>query len=372
MTIKWIELEGNHYEIGYGLGREWGRILNGSGAYWKGWKCEIEDELKWKSDYRASLALAVESYPEIAAEIHGMSDGARESGLDASFLNVYACVMGEAKLGGCSSAVVRLHGGQKTVLAHNEEWLSCAGLSPLLFARVSLKRPRESRKVTFLSVSYPMQLLGSVAGMNSCFAFQGNSIGTHGKNMKCRKGAKALGVPNTFFARRILEIADLESVRKEAGRHYWALPRHHYVCTASKAVSLGLAPAMDGERPSKQVRWTPLDLACDEAHCHTNHLLVGDEEEIDKDWTWGKEEEDDDSLCRRNVLRKQLEKQKPHRPLGVLNAMRWLAKRKPKSKRDTLASLIFTLSGDKPTCSGTAYFPPGGATAIPRKSLKRR
>ena len=173
--LGWHDLNGDNYEVGYQLGHEWGRRLASNADYWRFWKRRIGRELSWnRRQMHLLLANVVRAFPAIAEEIDGMARGGCDAGLRTSFLDVFACALGEMTAAHCTSVVAATDGG--ILLGHNEEDGRHGWLCPLLFARVRLKIGNGAY-VKFVSVSYPFQLLGSSAGTNGHIAFQGNSFG---------------------------------------------------------------------------------------------------------------------------------------------------------------------------------------------------
>jgi len=185
--MECVNFEGNYAKIGEKLGEWWGNFLLNNNPKNQKSKDIIEYYLinindAWKDKYSPLLINVIKCFPDIFEEIYGITKGVLKTGLETSFLDIFAFCLAETgePNSNCSSVILKNKGG--LFLAHNEEYDK---IYPLLLAKVNLRKNLTCK--TFISISYPFQLFGSAAGMNRNFAFQGNSIGYSGKVKKLEK-----------------------------------------------------------------------------------------------------------------------------------------------------------------------------------------
>jgi len=334
---SWVSFEGTNYDVGHDLGRWWARRLTAleesdagakylrskdgfmpewlTSASWSKW-CE-EKEFFWPL-----LETTAHAFPEIIEEIEGMTAGARAGGLEASFLGVFWTALGETatERPHCSSLI--LPGPDRMFLAHNEEWTE---KSPLCFADVKMPSGR------FRSISYPFQLLGSVAGATESFAFQGNSIGSGDHLTRIRKDW-AGRVPKTFLTRKMLDAGSTEDVRKLYQKHRSILPSHHFVCASDEAISIEV-------RPTAPMKLTDITAPA----CHANHFVRADQS-VDEDWLFDKKTWNNDSAKR---LRK-LSGLKSREVASAGDARKLMLEMRKGNESSTSATIVFDLAPGRP------------------------
>jgi len=182
--------------------------------------------------------------------------------------------------------------------------------------------------------------LGSAAGMNSNFAFQGNSIGCLGKVTKLKSRWRD-SIPKTIFSRKILELETIDDIEELFNQHRATLPNHHYIVFQDKAFSIQIRPLgkpFKKREISKQYEF------------HTNHFID------DSIWKWaaeGKKDSDDRYEYLQDSLRNGLPTKQ--REQMIENIVKFLAKDK-RWEKHTSATLLFTISKTKHACEGFFYF----------------
>jgi len=354
--MKWVRISGNRRLVGYKVAMEWGRLLRNRTKYWNYRRAEINKEIgcAWRDDMLPLLQCAVIHFPEVIEEVAGMTQGAIEAGFDTSFPNVFAYALGEtadlAERPHCSSMVVRTPDGM--VLGHNEEWYEkrvkgvdwSLQLVPLLFSDVRL-RQKSGHTFRFASVSYPFQLLGSAAGMNSALAFQGNSIGfaAHAQDLMATWNKR---VPKTFFTRLMLEMKSIGEVESLYRRFHSTLPNHHYVCDARQAYSLDIKPVTQSPLPNKAPLRVKLIHTVD---VHANDFLSKDR----PFWRWETKEGRDDSSERYQELNELVRSNALKDERSVFLALEKLAQGHPEQ---TLATIVISARRGNFSCRAKPYF----------------
>ncbi|MFI5305600.1 MAG: hypothetical protein ACHQYP_12500 [Nitrospiria bacterium] len=356
--MEWLELEGNYQEVGYQLGKWWGKYIKRLEKKPEGQQFLRSDHGKyktwlrtgWSDDLLPLFRNAVIHFPELISEIAGMTRGVIDAGLKTSIPAMFALTLGETDED-CSSLTVRSNQGY--ILGHNEE---DDYKYPLCFAKVKLKTPSGTR--SFASISHPFQLLGSSAGMTASFAFQGNSIGYAGKEEKLLASWSSR-IPKTFFSRKMLEMDSINEIVALFSRHHTTLPNHHYVCFPDAAYSLEIRPKLDPLlSPSNQISVRTINETVD---VHTNHFSFNGS--IDDNWSWEKKYQKE-SINREKKLAILIEKERPTNALSVAEVLKDFA---PKYPEKTSATLCFDIRKTGVTCEAWYYFEKSHQRLVPLK-----
>lgn len=348
--MEWVKFVGGYYEIGYQLGYWWtkelrrirqypaGRnFMEKMGSHYKGWLGS-----GWSDSYLPLFSNVLMHFPEIIEEIAGMSQGARDGGMETSLLDMFGLAMGETdeqKLS-CTSFVVKTKAGH--LMAHNEE--ECQRF-PLVCAKVSLKTKDEN--ITFVSVSYPFQLLGSCVGMSKHLAFQGNSIGCMDQHEMLMQ-TWANRIPKTIFSRKLLEMKGYKEVVSLYKNFHSTLPNHQYLMAGNKAFSLEIRPILNPAHAEadKQLMVNPIGT---DGHLQTNHFHHS--EGIDLRWRWG-------SFCKESQLRwlmleHYFRKHSVINPDGAMEVLKLMQFRYAKT---TSASFVIQQTRNRFSMQGIYYF----------------
>ncbi len=348
--MQWIRLQGGYFEIGYQLGCWWGRYFKRLqrskegrcflGTYKELYQSGLADE--WDDKFYPLMANTIKYYPEVMQEIAGISQGATETGFPASIPGIFALMLEEAQAlkHSCSAIVVRKQNG--FLLIHNEEY---DHRYPLCFAKVTLQTGRLKKR--FISISYPFELLGGVAGMTTMFAFQNNSIGYAGYEEQLKDSWSAR-LPKPVLLRKLLEQLSLKDIKQLYARHHLTMPFHQYVCFAARAYSMEVRPVLDpSSRVERQLTIHKITALSD---VHTNHFSRRGER--DSDWHWGNEVEDSDSQKRRSLLCTIASNQ----PIRTAYASLQQLARARRYRKYTSATLCFHAGSNQMRCDATYYF----------------
>ncbi len=260
-----IQLEGNNFEIGRGLGKYWGDYFTKLNKEIPCQRHLYYDYREWLQDTNIDedrgklLTDMVRQFPSLFDELVGMTIGINESkiGFEVTIFGLFTCWLAETDL--CSSVVLKTSDGY--FLAHSDEY---DGQYPMVVADVSLEVKKGKTKY-FHSVSHPFQLLGSAVGMNQNFAFQGNSIGCNKDTLKKLQASWDKRIPKTVFTRMMLEMSTIDEIEAIYQKYPSTLPNHHYVIFPDKAYSVEVIPDSD-----KGVEKQKLN---NDIHVQTNHFL---------------------------------------------------------------------------------------------------
>ena len=356
-----LELKGDNFEIGRGLGKFWGnyfcklnKIKNDKRIKELHDKCkklldknEYEEWLQKnhieKKEYGKLLTNMVQQFPALFDELVGMNVGINESkiGFKASLFGLFTCWLSETDesftaYNACSSVLLKIKDG--FYLAHSDE---NNAVYPLVVAHVSLKT--KDKDSHFISISHPFQLLGSAAGMNHNFAFQGNSIGCKKDIFDKLRDTWHERIPKTVFTRMMLEMSSMDEIKTLYEKNYAStLPNHHYVAFDDKAYSIEV-------RLSPKQKLIVCPLKGEKPHIHTNHFL---DQRRDKNDKYEKE-----SKGRWNRLKEKMEGIKSEEKDVRDKFLEFLHDRKNKLINRTSGSFFFKIQQRKPlSCKGELYF----------------
>jgi len=342
---KAVNFTGTHFDIGKELGKWWVEKINAieDKKFLNKRNTRFKLRLKdaWKDQHFPLLHYAYKNFPEIMDEIAGMAEGINEKGWKTSVENVFMYATGE--VWGCSSVLVRTDGG--FLLGHNEE---DDMVYPLCFANVHLKGENYDQK--FVSVSYPFQLFGSVVGMNSSMAFQGNSIGTAGK-LRMLKSSWHKRAAKTFFTRKMLECHDIEEVEQLYHHHHAALPSHHFVAFKDEAYSLEIRPIEIDQNPYGQMTSSLIKV---DQIVHANHFILNNGKTY-QDWKWKDEDHTDKNSNDRYSALKEIQWQESDNAESILKQLDTF-RQTLKVSGVTSASLCFMITDEKISLHARAYF----------------
>ena len=272
---KILKLTGDNFEIGRGLGKFWGDYfydLNKRKRN-KRDKDHYDYYEKWlKNDAIDERIVGLlrnmgKHFPELFHELVGMYIGINQSQIrfKVSLYGLFRCWLAESDESfkgyndGCSSVILPTKNG--FCLAHSDENKKTF---PLVLADVSLETADNT--LQFISISHPFQLLGSAAGMNRNFAFQGNSIGCNRKIFDNLLKDWHTRIPKTVFSRMMLEMSSIDEIKELYQNHGATLPNHHYVVFCDKAYSIEVKPSANEELIVQELR-------DDWPRIHTNHFL---------------------------------------------------------------------------------------------------
>ncbi|MFA6603491.1 MAG: C45 family peptidase [Patescibacteria group bacterium] len=144
--------------------------------------------------FRDQLPLIARRYPDYAAELAGIAEGARlpfeKIALFSAEEDLIDACGGWEK---CTSAAVRTPTG--VYLLHNEDYIG------RYHGRLIVIEAEPERQPAFVSLAYPGTLAGSACGLNSRqIAFEGNSL---------RFPVRRCGLPKNFLLRDLLAARSL-------------------------------------------------------------------------------------------------------------------------------------------------------------------
>lgn len=360
-----LRLKGNNFEIGRRLGRFWGdyfgKMYKSNNYCKRGLYCEYKEWLQnneIEDNYAGIMTNMVQHFPSLFDELVGMNVGINESkiGFKTSLLGLFTCWLAETdesseQYNECSSFLLPTKNG--FFLAHTDENTS---QYPLVVADVSLE---SADKIShFISISHPFQLLGSAAGMNHNFAFQGNSIGCNEDIFDRLQDTWFKRIPKTVFTRMMLEKSNISEIETLYQKHKSTLPNHHYVVFRDKAYSIEVKPT---DKKELIVRKLNSDLA----HIHTNHFLDDDSSQ------WGYVNKNE-SYARLKFLKEKINGVKSAEEIQRIfqEFLEEYTSGSAKNKliNRTSGSFFFTIEQDKPlSCEGELYFDNNSFSASTRK-----
>ncbi|NKB37928.1 MAG: hypothetical protein GKR93_12305 [Gammaproteobacteria bacterium] len=351
--MRWIHLEGGYFDIGYQLGWWWGKTFKrqqttGSAqAFLNALKKPYQDCLNrgWDDAIYPLLQNTIKYFPEVMEEIAGIAQGATDAGFATSIPSIFALCLEENDIQKhhCSAALVKQDNG--FVLGHNEE---NDRRYPLCYAKVSLRT--KSLQRSFVSISYPFELLASSAGMTRYFAFQNNSIG-HAGYEELLENTWQRRVPKAVILRKLLDLTSLKEIKQLYSNYHLALPYHQYLCFADKAYSIEVRPLLNPYKlPKNQVKINEMNK---DSHIHTNHFIRNIQ--IDMNWIWSVEADLLDTQARKLQLRNLLQQNPSLNKKNVKTALLKLA-RNPIYRDYTSATLIFNIQRNKRSCNAVSYF----------------
>jgi len=356
VSTKILHLKGNNIEIGRSLGKFWGNYFYNLSKSKNKHSKELSDNYKeWlqndEIDEKRWMLLVnmVEHYPDLFDELDGMDIGINESkiGFRTSLFGLFTCWLAETdstfqECKGCSSVLLPIENG--FYLAHSDEYDK---QYPLVVANVSLNTT--GKTAHFISISHPFQLLGSAAGMNSNFAFQGNSIGCNEEIFEKLQRTWKKRIPKTVFTRMMLEMSGIDEIRTLYQKHTSTLPNHQYVVFRDRAYSIEV-------RPTARKELIINELEGNKTHIHSNHFLSDDSHQ----WAFSRGDEKR-SIRRRDFLIKKMEGVKS--ATNVKTRFReFLNEYPPQSKNNKLidrtsGDFFFTIrKGEQLSCQGKLYY----------------
>lgn len=357
----YLEIKGDNYEIGYAVGKYWGKYLKRCQKKYSRYDDKNKRELielyikllscSWKKDFTPLMINTSKYFPDIMSEVAGMEKGVAESGFITSFVNIFGLCLGETGDPSChcSSIVAKTNNGY--LMGTNDEDYT---VDPLLLSKVHLKKDRGHKK--FVSISHPFQLLGSAAGMNKHIAFQGNSIGFSEKVYYKIKDTWHCRVPKTILTRRMLDMDSIDEIKHLLKSYHCTLPNHHYIISHNKAFSVDVVPKVDNINCSKGSLVKIIKIK--DRHFHTNHFLKGNRSQQkdylnDDSWEWSNKKDLKDSKARFKKLSDRLQMKSLMSVDDIRIILLGMAK---EYKKFTSASLLFKMSDRESFCESLFYF----------------
>lgn len=215
--VKSIEVSGDAYQVGYGLGEAAARTIHETVLNVERYKLLKRD---WSESDRLKSLLAAtrQAYPEFLREIEGIAAGA---GADFDDIFLWNCRgdfpgggdQSSAEDAGCTTVMLPASGEQPAIIAHNED--DQAELDGHCF----LVRVRPSHGVGFLSFYSPGLLPGHTFAVNEAGLVQTiNHIRPHDQ---------VAGIPRHIIARAVLASTDLDAALAVLARRDRASGFHH-------------------------------------------------------------------------------------------------------------------------------------------------
>ena len=232
--MKSIEVSGDPYQVGYGLGEAAAGTIHETVLNVERYK-SLERDWSASDRLKSLLAAARQAYPEFLREIEGIADGAGV-GFDDIFLwNCRGDFPGggdqsHADAAGCTTVMIPARGDEPAVIAHNED--DQAELDGHCF----LARVRPSHGLGFLSFYSPGLLPGHTFAVNDAGLVQTiNHIRPHDQ---------VTGIPRHIIARAVLASSDLDGALGILSRRDRASGFHHNLGQAGGVALLSVeAPA---------------------------------------------------------------------------------------------------------------------------------
>lgn len=251
--VKSIEVTGDAYQIGRGLGEAAARAFHETVV-------NVERYKKLKRDWSGSerlmdlLGAARQAYPEFLREIEGIADGAGADFEDVFLWNCRGDFPGggtesHAHTAGCTTVMLPAEGDAPAVIAHNEDDQA------ELDGRCFMARVRPSYGIGFTSFYSPGLLPGHTFAVNDAGLVQTiNNIRPHDQKA---------GIPRHIIARAVLNSADLDGALAVLSRRDRASGFHHNLGQA------GCGQLLSVEAPASKCVVHRIAFAA----VHTNHLV---------------------------------------------------------------------------------------------------
>ena len=276
-----LEIKGSYREIGYQIGRVFGKDIKKIISRRSEWHSGLINILNSGEGQKLSdklLELSQKYFPDVLEEIKGIADGA-----GINFDHFWAMNI-KSELGaikkeppGCSSIFVK---NDKTMwLFHNED--GHTAYKDIMFT-IKVTPPSG---VSFISMVYPGTITGNGPSLNSRGIVQTtNYIGST---------QSEIGLPRYVIGRAILEAKDLKEAIQIATFEPRAYPYHHHLASfdEKRYASVETIPGASGVKHP------------DGIYFHTNHLLF----EKTKDYHFQDQEyKNSSSLSRYIVINEKL------------------------------------------------------------------
>lgn len=246
-----LEIKGSYREIGYQMGKYFGRNIKEIIRRRKKWHERLMTILATEQGRALSgelKRLVQKHYPQYLEELEGMADGAGIA-FPALWVISVKSELGalEKENPGCSTLFYQ--GEDKMWLFHNEDGHTAYR------DQIFLVKVHPPSGVSFISLVYPGTLTGNGPSLNNRGVVQTtNYIGST---------QSEIGIPRYVIGRAILEAKNLAEAEQIAMQQPRAYPYHHNLAGFSEKKYVSLETT-----PNAAQHFTP-----DGAYCHTNHLL---------------------------------------------------------------------------------------------------
>ncbi|MGB4289686.1 MAG: C45 family peptidase [Dethiobacteria bacterium] len=191
MPLEIIQASGNHYDIGYTVGRAARRQLHDAVNYYK----SVLKEEGWTGPWTLPgdyLQAARDAFPHLVEEIEGLAAGAGLSFAELFFLNSLEEALDPAAPPACNGIAMAAQGS--ALLGHNEDWYYRDCRSVIVY------RARPKDKPSFITITAAPFL--AAVGMNEAGIAQGvNSVSSTDNKP---------GIPRVLVSRAVLEAESIE------------------------------------------------------------------------------------------------------------------------------------------------------------------
>ena len=251
--MRWIEIEGDAFEIGVQLGRLAGDAFDNVLVRIQRF-CEVVDEFSDSPRLRALEKAARNAFPEHMREIDGIAKGAEVSFDTAFAWNCRGDFPGggdQSALAGCTDIMVKTVNGQRAWMAHNEDD------QPELDGECFIVHVRPRSGPAFTSFYSPGLLPGHTFGWNDAGLVQTiNHLRSHDQQ---------IGVPRHVLCRAILSCSNLHAAQALIRATTRAGGFHHNLGFATdKPILLSI------EAPACALA----EVEVTDFHAHANHLIA--------------------------------------------------------------------------------------------------
>ena len=191
MALVVIQAAGNHYDMGFAVGRAaWRQLRDAVNSY----KAVLQGE-GWSGPWRLPpdyLQAAREAFPHLVEELEGLAAGAGLSFNELFFLNSLEEALDPAAPPACTGVALAAQGS--AFLGHNEDWYYRDSRWVIVY------RARPKGKPSFITVTVAPFL--AAVGMNEAGLAQGvNSLSSTDNGP---------GIPRAFLPRAVLEAESIE------------------------------------------------------------------------------------------------------------------------------------------------------------------
>ena len=284
VSFPLLEIKGDYYDIGYAIGSNFKKQINGVFTERAGYIDRLKAFVKSHLEFYDGLLAATERYfPHLIRELHGIADGSGNLFSDIFIFNIKAEIGAAMTLEnndtpGCST--IYYLGDKEKFYVHNED--GNESNNGLMF----MVKATPPSGVSFYVMTYPGILMGNGPAINS-------SGITQSTNYIASLEYK-IGVPRYVLGRAVLESKTLDEAVKIATHPERAFAYHHNLGSMknNRIISLEVTP-------SDYKIYTPEGI-----YCHTNHLILEDTKNCLQDSSYI----NSSSMSRYEVLIRDIEK----------------------------------------------------------------
>ncbi len=250
-SFEFLEVKGTYKEIGYAMGKYFGKNMNSVMGQRKGWIQKLQsitETGEGKNYSRALQNIVRKKLPQFVYELEGMSEG---SGIDFNTIWLMSIqselnALNQENLG-CSTIYYK--DKNHNWLFHNEDGHDAYG------ENMFVMKATPPSGVTFITLVYPGIIPGVGPSLNSEGIIETtNFIGCNHPE---------IGIPRYFLGRSILEAKSLDEALQIASSEPRAFPWHHNLASMESGKYVSIETLPDGTIEKRPIE--------EGFYLHTNH-----------------------------------------------------------------------------------------------------